>query len=147
MPPETTNGSTESITAEAARHVTRAMPRRGRGRTTRRPATAAGEISPAPPLVPMIEWQNAALTLKAVTDRAYVALSTEPPPLDAWVGFVKSWGAVAEYYLPVLAETPVPAALFATGVVVMPLLSALVVRWMTPPPAEDEETPATPAAT
>jgi len=55
--------------------------------------------------------------LKAVTDRAYVALSTEPPPLDAWVGFVKSWGAVAEYYLPVLAETPVPAALFATGVV------------------------------
>jgi len=139
------------ISAEAAEHVTRAMPRRGRGRPARparpaAPATAAGEISPAAPLVPMIEWDNAALTIKAVTDGAYVAIGATPPPLKAWVGFVSSWGAVAEYYLPMLAETPVPAALFATGVVVTPFISALVVRWMTPAPAEGEETPATAAA-
>ncbi len=135
----------EPISAAAQKHVTRALPKRSRGRPARAGARPAPRLDgPEPPadaasvVVPAIRWHDAGFTIKAVTDRAYLAIGAEPPPLDAWVGFVSAWGAVAEYYLPVLAATPVPAALFATGVVLTPLAAALAQRWLAPPPEEEK---------
>lgn len=61
--------------------------------------------------------------LKGTADPIYKALGAPTPDLAAWEAFAEAWGAVADYYLPVFANTPLPKAVMATFIVAAPLVA------------------------
>src|SRR5439155_2956793 len=103
----------EPVSKAARKHL-----RRGDERT--RPAPAAAPTptpAPAPTAPPApvpAPWKALGGAFKATTDRLYKAVKVEPPPLVAWEGFAEAWGAVADYYMPFWATTPLPKAIMAT---------------------------------
>lgn len=120
----------ETKTGSITERVSRRVGKKPRTDAPPPPSADAPGATPAPtPPTPEIPWDQFGRPIKAVLDPVYDTLGAEKIPVEAWAMFAIAWGGVIDHYLaklaPVMKDTPWPAAVAMTGLVLMPVGLAL----------------------
>jgi len=90
------------------------------------PAGTASASAPAPAPVPAIDWSLYSPAIQGFFEELYGVMSITVRPLPAhYKAVAVAWGQVVDFYFPVLAGSPVLAAVIVTVPLMTPILAKL----------------------